>query len=117
MALTLHADPLPLRIDGDGTVCVADSRITLDIVIEDYESGMSAETIAQELDGLDVGDVYAILAFYLRHRNEVADYLHRRDGEAAEIMKKLQAAGMTWPDAMKVLSARRENTSHVAPRE
>ena|SRR6266404_4404835 len=98
MALTLHADPLPLQIDDAGTVRVAGSRITLDVIIEDYESGKPAETIAQELDGLHVGDVYAILAFYLRHRNEVAEYLQRREGEAAETLKKLQTAGMTWPD-------------------
>lgn len=43
MTLTLQADPMPLRIDEDGTIRVGSSRLTLDILIEEYEAGASLE--------------------------------------------------------------------------
>jgi uncharacterized protein (DUF433 family) len=115
MALALHPDNLPLRMDDDGTIRVADSRITLDVLIEDYESGISPEAIAQGLDCLQLADVYSVLAFYLRHREEVADYLRRREQEAVSVLDCLESAGMTWPDAKRILTSREENKSHAAP--
>ena len=87
----LHSDPLPLRVDESGTIRVGASRITLDVVIADYQKGMSAEEIVRELDSLTPADVHGAIAYYLRHREEVDAYLQARRCEADELRKKIEA--------------------------
>ena len=66
--------PLPLCMDEHGAIRVGNSRITLEIIIEDFESGSSPENIVANYDTLDRGDVYAVLGYYLHHRPEVQAY-------------------------------------------
>jgi uncharacterized protein (DUF433 family) len=102
----LKADPLPLHMDGHGAIRVRDSRITLDVLVDDFESGASPDEIAQSYDTLDRADVYIALAYYLHHKEELLAYFKRREEEASEIERKLVEAGMSWPEAGNVLRAR-----------
>src|SRR4051794_2242319 len=79
--LSLHAERPPLRVDEGGAVRVGGSRIPLDLVIEQYENGMTPEDMVRAYDTLKLGDVHAVIAYYFRHRNEVRAYLDRRAGE------------------------------------
>src|SRR5690348_11545438 len=88
---TLPPEPLPLRIDEQGAIRLAQSRISLDLVVEQYESGGTPEEIAAAFDTLTVADVYAAITYYLRHRDEVQDYLQRRKAEAAALEAKIKA--------------------------
>ena len=120
MSLTVHADPVPLRAEENGTLRVGDSRISLDVLIEEYEKGASPTELVAAFDTLQLADVYAVLAYYHRHQDEIVEYLRRRKQEADEIRRKLEAAGMTWPDAGPTLLARkaaREQDNHAAPRQ
>ena len=36
VTVTLHTDPVPLRVDETGTIRVGSSRITLDVLLADY---------------------------------------------------------------------------------
>jgi hypothetical protein len=40
---------------------------------------------------LDLADVYAVIAYYLRHRDEVRAYLKRREEEAEALRAKIEA--------------------------
>jgi uncharacterized protein (DUF433 family) len=91
MTVTLHTDPLPLRVDEAGTIRIGTSRVTLDVVLADYLSGMSPETIVSQLDTLSLADVHAAIAYFLRHRLEVEEYLVRRRAEAEELRQKIEA--------------------------
>jgi uncharacterized protein (DUF433 family) len=84
MALTIAAEPVPLRLDADGVVRVGGTRVPLDTVVGAFLDGDSAEEIVEQYSSLDLGDVYAALAYYLRHRLEVDAYLEegRRRGAA-----------------------------------
>jgi uncharacterized protein (DUF433 family) len=93
-------------MDEHGAIRVGDSRITLDIIVEDFEAGASADEIAQAYDTLERADVYAVVAYYLHHKEEFLPYFKRREEEASEIERQLVEAGMTWPDAGKILRAR-----------
>lgn len=95
MTTTIQADPLPLRLDEDGVIRVGDSRITLDTILAEHKKGSSPETIAQEFDTLQLADVYAAIAYALRHPTEVAAYLERREEEAEAMRNQVEAAGMT----------------------
>jgi uncharacterized protein (DUF433 family) len=85
MTLSIPTEPIPLECDVDGAVRVRGSRVTLDTIVAAFSEGATAEEIAQQYPSLDLGDVYAVIAFYLRHRAEVVSYLEERRvlGEAA----------------------------------
>ena len=89
--LPLHADRYPLRVDEGGAVRVGNSRISLDLIVEQYENGMAPEEIVHAYDTLVLADVYAIIAYYLRHRDEVRAYLKRRKEEATSLQAKIEA--------------------------
>lgn len=92
MVASLHADPVPLHIDETGTIRVGGSRITLDVVLADYKAGLSPEEIVQELDSLKLADVYAAIAYFHRHREDVELYLRQREAEADNLRAKIELA-------------------------
>src|SRR5437016_5423061 len=89
--LPLHAERPPLRVDEGGAVRVGNSRISLDLVVEQYENGMTPEDMVRAYDTLVLADVHAVIAYYLRNRDEVRAYLKRRAEEAAALRAKIEA--------------------------
>jgi uncharacterized protein (DUF433 family) len=89
--LTLHAEPHPLRMDDGGVIRVGKSRVSLDLVVEQYENGMTPEDLVRAYDTLALADVHAAIAYYLRHREEVQAYLKRRKEEATDLRAKIEA--------------------------
>jgi hypothetical protein len=71
MPATLIAEPLPLHEDPVGTIRVGGSRVTLDTVVEAYESGQSPQDH--------------------QHRDEVRGYLERREREADALQRVIEA--------------------------
>src|SRR5438876_11825934 len=92
MSITLHADPLPLRVDDTGAIRVGQSRVTLDVLLQYWRMGMTPEEIARGLDTLTLADVHGALAYYLRHQSEIDNYLRRRDEEAETLRKQIETA-------------------------
>ena len=88
--LPLHAELPPLRVDEGGAVRVGNSRISLDLVVEQYENGMTPEDMVRAYDTLVLADVYAAISYYLRHRNEVRTYLKGREEEAQALRAKIE---------------------------
>src|SRR6266851_7382309 len=89
--LPLYAEPSPLRVDEGGAVRIGASRISLDLVVEHYENGMTPEDMVRAYDTLVLADVHAVIAYYLRHRDEVRAYLKRRQEEAEALRAKIEA--------------------------
>lgn len=75
---------IPLRRDGDGTIRVSDSRVTLDSIIHHFNLGATAEQIAHKFPSLALADIYAVIAYYLSNRQPVDDYLAQRAAAAAQ---------------------------------
>ena len=76
-------DPLPLRADESGTIRIGGKRVTLESVIADFERGATPEQIVEDFDVLKLADVYYVIGYYLRHRDEVDRYIqHQRDENA-----------------------------------
>jgi len=92
MTLTLHADPVPLRVDDTGAVRVGQSRVTLDVLLQYWRMGMKPEEIARGLDTLTLAEVHGALAYYLRHETEVNDYLRQREEEAERLRQQIETA-------------------------
>jgi uncharacterized protein (DUF433 family) len=89
--LPLHAERPPLRVDEGGAVRVGNTRVSLDLVVEQYENGMTPEDMVRAYDTLVLADVHAVIAYYLRHRDEVRTYLKRRAEEAEALRAKIEA--------------------------
>ncbi|MHB1423949.1 MAG: DUF433 domain-containing protein [Gemmataceae bacterium] len=86
-----EADRPPLRVDEGGALRVGNSRISLDLVVEQYENGMTPEDMVRAYETLDSADVHAAIAYYLRHQDEVRGYLKRRKEEAETLRAKIEA--------------------------
>jgi uncharacterized protein (DUF433 family) len=75
--VTLDLTPVvsPLRLDKGGVVRVGRTRVTLDSVLRAYLDGESAEGVVERFPTLDLADVHATIAWFLRHRAEADEYL------------------------------------------
>lgn len=82
--------PPPLRLDPGGVVRIGATRISLDLVVEQYENGMSPEEMVRAYDTLALADVYAVIAYYLRNTADVREYLKRRAEEAVALREKVE---------------------------
>jgi uncharacterized protein (DUF433 family) len=103
--LPMFGDLLPLRWDEGNIIRVGETRISLDLIVEQYESGMTPEDMVRAYDTLVLADVHAAIAYYLRHREEVQTYLRRREEECAKLRARTEAA--TPPLTRDELKARR----------
>jgi uncharacterized protein (DUF433 family) len=82
---------LPLRLTEDGTIRIADSRVSLDSVVQHYKLGASAEQIVQKFPALDLADVYAAITYYLNHEEALEEYLRQQEAEGDEAQKKMES--------------------------
>lgn len=90
MALLTTTEPVPLQEDAEGVIRVGGTRVTLDTVLTAYMKGSTPEQIAQDYSALDTADIYAAIAYYLRHRDEVEEYLRRRQQQADAVREEFK---------------------------
>jgi len=91
MAPLTRTEPIPLSEDADGVIHVGGTRVTLDTVLAAYRQGSTPEQIAQDYSALQLADVYAAIAYSLRHREEIEDYLERRHRVAEAVRERFKA--------------------------
>ena len=85
---------VPLRLDDQGAVRVGETRVLFDLVVRSYLRGDTPEDIVREYPTLSLADTYGAIAYYLQHRDQVEEYLQRREEQATEVRNKLQEAGI-----------------------
>lgn len=83
---------LPLRLTEDGTIRLADSRVSLDSVVHHYKLGASAEQIAQKFPMLELADVYAAIAYYLTHEEALEEYLRQQEADGDRLQKEVESS-------------------------
>jgi uncharacterized protein (DUF433 family) len=84
-----QAAEIPLR-ETDGAFRVGHTRVSLETVIGAFQEGAAAEEIVLRYPSLDLADVYAVVAYYLRHREEVDRYVAERQEQAAALRRKME---------------------------
>ena len=67
------------------------TRVTLDTVIAAFTNGATAEEIVWQYPTLGLVDVYEVISYYLRHRDEVDAYLQERAKEAEAVQRQNEA--------------------------
>ena len=90
MSLLLEAEQVPLTTDSEGTLRVGVTRVTLDSVVAAFDSGATAEAIADRFPSVTLSEVYGVLSWYLRHRVEANHYLQQRREEAGKLQSEVE---------------------------
>jgi uncharacterized protein (DUF433 family) len=82
---------VPLRRDESGALRVGHSRVLLELVIRAFQDGATPEAIAQRYPTAALADLYAVIAYYLRHQAEVEAYLAQREQQAQEVRERIES--------------------------
>jgi uncharacterized protein (DUF433 family) len=88
MSLAAATLQSPLRTDDTGVVRIGPSRVTLESVVHAFDAGASAEEIVASYPTLELGDVYAAIAYILRNREEVDEYMQRSAAEGERVHER-----------------------------
>jgi uncharacterized protein (DUF433 family) len=87
-SLTIAPEKVPLETGADGVIRMHGSRVTLDSIVLSFQDGATAEEIAHQYPILALGDVYAAISYFLKHREEVNSYLDRRKQQHGDVRKQ-----------------------------
>jgi uncharacterized protein (DUF433 family) len=90
MSIIVQTEAPPLRRDASGAYRVGESQVLLEVVVHQFENGATPEAIVQQFPTTNLVDVYAVIAYYLRHRDDVAAYMQEREVAAAAVRAKIE---------------------------
>lgn len=99
MTLAEVSYPNPIRVDADGVPRVGSTRVRLASVVHHYRQGTTPEEIQERLPSLALAEIYAVIAYYLRHRPDVEAYLAEEAAEAERI--RCEADSRTGTKALR----------------
>jgi uncharacterized protein (DUF433 family) len=88
-------------------VRVGQSRVLLELVIHAFQDGATPEVIVLSYPTLTLADVYSVIAYYLRHKDDVEQYLAQRERKAEEVQRRVEAGQGDLKDIRARLLARR----------
>jgi uncharacterized protein (DUF433 family) len=111
MEIVLQSEAPPIHRDATGALRVGQSRVLLELVIRAFEDGATPEAIAQRYSTATLADVYATIAYYLKHKDDVVAYLAEREREAQHVQHKLQGRQGDLAALRSRLLARQNTTS------
>jgi uncharacterized protein (DUF433 family) len=80
----------PLKEDADGVLRVAGTRVSLDSIVSAFDMGATAEEIVYRYPALEIASVYEVIAYVLRHRSTVDEYLALRQRRAVEVQTEVE---------------------------
>ena len=83
--------PPPLRRDEQGCLRVGDTRVRLDTVVYEFNTGATPEEIVLEFGSLSLAQVSATISVYLQHKEVLDEYLARRTEQADVIRLQLSS--------------------------
>ncbi|MCR4374612.1 MAG: DUF433 domain-containing protein [Acidobacteria bacterium] len=83
-------EQVPIHMDAKGVVRVAGTRVTLETFVDAFETGATAEEIAQQFPAVSLVDVYSVITYYLRHKPEVETYLREREALAGRVREEIE---------------------------
>jgi len=109
MEISLLTESPPLRKDASGALRVGNTRVLLELVIRAFEDGATPEAISQRYSTLALADVYSVIAYYLRHREDVDIYLAERERLAQDTRDKIEGHQGDFSGLRDRLLARRDS--------
>jgi uncharacterized protein (DUF433 family) len=104
--MTFEPMAVPLREDDHGAIRVGDTRLLLDLIVQEFRDGATPEEIVESYGPLDLADVYAVISYCLRHPDVIDAYLDRRQQEAKAVREMIEAAQPPRPNLRATIMAR-----------
>src|SRR5262249_518174 len=95
---------VPLWEEPPGVWRVGKSRVLLELVIRAYQRGASPQEIVRMYDSLVLGDVFAVIAYYLAHPTAIDEYLGQCDAEAEGSGGEMEARQRGGPDKEELVA-------------
>ena len=89
--LTIQTQVPPLQVDEDGIWRVGGTRVTLDTIVRAFNQGHTAEEIASHYPAVPLADIYAVIAYYLNHQEDVQRYLQQQTVEIEQLWATIEA--------------------------
>ena len=89
--MALPTVSVPISEDEYGAIRVANTRVTLDVIVAAYQNGDSPEQIHEGFPSLKLADIYAVITYYLNHQNAVDTYLRQRDEQAKHTHDEIES--------------------------
>ncbi|MBI5669498.1 MAG: DUF433 domain-containing protein [Chloroflexi bacterium] len=108
MITTPQIETVPIALSAEGVIRVGGTRVTLDTIVHAFNRGMSAEEIVIAYPAVSLADVYDVIAYYLRHQDEVAAYIREREKRAETVRRAVEARHPEMAGIRARLLARRE---------
>jgi uncharacterized protein (DUF433 family) len=90
MTLILESEAPPLRVDENGAIRVGNTHVLFVLVVRAFQGGATVEEITRMYETLNLADTYSAIAYYLRHRDEVQQYILEYDKQAEEIRTRIE---------------------------
>lgn len=109
MKLPLDAIPVPLHYcEGGEAMRVIGTRIPIDTIVIQFQSGASAESIMESYPTLALADIYLVIAYYLRNKVAVDDYIRQRQEEGERLRQQITSNEdyKLWRDRLMARKAR-----------
>jgi uncharacterized protein (DUF433 family) len=76
----------------NGTLRISGTRIPIETVIYHHKQGDPPEEIKASYSTLELTDIYAVIGYYLSHREEVEEYLKEQERKAEELRRMIEAS-------------------------
>jgi uncharacterized protein (DUF433 family) len=76
----------------NGTLRISGTRIPIETVIYHHKQGDPPEEIKASYSTLELTDIYAVIGYYLSHRDEVEEYLKEQERKAEELRRMIEAS-------------------------
>ncbi len=108
MSVSIRTESPPLRQDEAGALRVGESRVLLELVIDAFEQGAPPEEIVRLYPTATLADIYGVIAYYLRHREEVETYLAERERQAVDVRGRIEARQGDLAEIRRRLLTRRK---------
>ena len=87
----VEPEPVPLAADANGAWRVGGTRVLLETLVAAFQRGDSPEEIREQYPSVSLGDIYAVLTYYIRHQSDVGAYLSERERAGVEVRAKIEA--------------------------
>jgi uncharacterized protein (DUF433 family) len=91
MFSTPTAVDVPLRTDEDGVIRVGETRVTLLTIVGCHNRGDTPQEIHEGFPTVSLAEIYAVIAYYLAHQEEVDDYIRHVTEEAERVRREHEA--------------------------
>ena len=75
---------VPLTHWEDGTIRITGTRVTLEVVVNQFKLGATAEQIHDSFPAASLKDIYGAIYYYLEHTEAVDAYVREQQKAAAD---------------------------------